>query len=80
MCVLECCSVLECWYVVVLECVRVLLEFVGICWCVAVLVPWKPWSHWSIVRVFRSGRISSVYIVGCHTFSKIVNFVNCMLY
>ena len=64
MCVLERCSVLECWYVVVLECVRVLLEFVGICWCVAVLVPWKHWSHWSIVRVFRSGRISSVYIVG----------------
>ena len=46
MCVLECWSVLECWYVLVLECDGVLLEFVGMCWCVGVLVPWKPWRPW----------------------------------
>ena len=40
----------------------------------------KLQSH-SILIIFRSGRISSVYIVGCglwvvgcHTFSKLVNF------
>ena len=53
---------------------------VEMCWCVEVLVPWKHWRSWNIVGVFRSGRISSVYIVGRwslvvgHTFSKFVNF------
>ena len=47
---------LECWYVLVLECDGVLLEFVGMCWCVGVLVPSVPWKNVGL----EGGRIEKV--------------------